>query len=107
MTTATPSFRWEHFQSPEYKPCERRRLVMHVTSLPQTDGLRPAVSLFKADPYLTSIAVGEDDPDLIGAKTLENGTYWFTLDYREEYKVGPLKMRRQMRTARDFSVRAP
>jgi hypothetical protein len=92
-----PQFVWKDFKSPEYKPCERRRLSIYVSQLP---GEELFWYLYDRDPAITAATVGTDG----GGRTLTPGRYWFGLTYREARPFGPLSLVRHATTSRDFYV---
>jgi hypothetical protein len=98
FTTTTPEFRWSDFRSPEYKPCESRRLRIFVAKIP-SDKWDLRWSFGKNDPMVTSANVGTE-----GDGTLEPGKYWFTLYYKETRQFGEMELSRRSETNRQFYI---
>lgn len=101
-----PEFVFEDFRSPEYKSYEIRRLNINAARLIPTDpGWDLSWGFYVRDPDLTRITVGPH-PDALGVDELEPGRYWVSVEFLEERRFGPMKLRRGAKTGRPIYIRA-
>jgi len=101
--TATPTFRWTDFRSPQYHPEERRTLWIGVgeSATPESEW-KNVYSLFEEGPSRESVEVGSAPGT--GPTRLSPGRHVFYLDYKESRRFGDLSVRRESAVIVPFFV---
>jgi len=107
LNTSNPTVTWDDFQSPQYKPYERRSLGVWVVAIDmsQTPPWSVAWSLWSGKADITTTTVGAD-PKGDRQVQLPDGNYWVGVNYGERRRFGDIVLVRKSRTSRPFSVRA-
>ena len=100
--TGTPTFRWNDFHSPQYKPYESRSTWFAVSTSPQWDVV---YSYYETSPTLDQITIGSAVPNSEGVSSLDHGNYTFTLSYTELSGFGEVSMGRMCVTTHSFEVK--
>lgn len=102
-----PEFVFEDFRSAAYKSYERRRLHINAARLTSSDpGWDLSWGFYLVDPAITSVTVGPH-PNALGVEELPPGRYWVSVEFLEERRFGPMKLRRGAKTGRPIYVRTP
>jgi hypothetical protein len=101
-----PAVEWKDFRTLAYRPYETSQTNVSFTRVePDNKGWETTWGLYVPARTDTRTVVGED-PQGEGAKQLEPGRYWFSLEYNEQRWFGPVKLRRAARTSFPVSVEA-
>lgn len=105
LHTGNPTFRWDDFHSPEYKPSERRSLWIGIARVeaPNYDW-EPKWSMYADAPDLNEVIIGTHSEGE-GVSKLEDGHYHFRIQYNERRRFGDLIIGRQSITHRPFSIK--
>lgn len=104
FTTGNPELRWEDFRSPQAKPFEVHKLHVYVVKLtPQAPGWDLRWGLYLDNPLVHDAVVGKT-ASAHGVAALEPGMYWLGVTYLDQRSLGPVRLRRGSRTARQFHV---
>lgn len=102
--TGTPTFRWDDFRSPQYRPTESRVVWMAINlANPPDDKYDPKWEFYSESPSLTNITVGLP-PNGPSGPGLANGRYKFTIKYMERRRFGDLLISREAATSRFFAI---
>ena len=101
LTTATPTFKWEDFRSPEYKPYESRNATLVVRAVNQAGEWdeRWETDFSTTIPTEATVGVGGQ-----GVHALENGPFVMVISFREGRRFGDLRLRRDGSRIVPFTV---
>jgi hypothetical protein len=105
LTSATPSFAWKDFVSPQYRNFEKRKVTVAVVRCCPDVTDDTWVATRKA-PF-TEAAVGEQIPDaeVTGLKSLPSDAYVVQVTYKERRRFGSMVLSRDTSTQVPFTVR--
>ena len=103
--TATPTFTWTPFRSPEYKATDARTFFLGVEEITHDDNWKDVWSYYPERVDNTEVTLGSI-ADSSGVSSLEAGKqYLVYLNFGERRYFGPLQIVRQSQTQRRFTVK--
>jgi hypothetical protein len=105
FTSANPTFNWQNFVSPQYKPFERRAMWIGVMRSEAPNYNWDEVwGHYERGSISEEVTIGKTESEKGSVSKLENGHYIFFLDYHEIRKFGDLQISRDSITAKSFRI---
>jgi len=104
MRTGNPTFQWDRYESPEFKPFNQTKRILNVYSL--NGGHRGNIWWSSAVyPGLGDSVNLTNAPNETGVSDLKNGNYTFRVNFEERWFFGGLLIGRHAVTEVPFSVK--